>query len=216
MFLFGHIGITLGAALLVTGITSGRRRALSRDKEATAPPPGFNEPQLEIKRTGIVLITNWVESLGKFLDIRLLLIGSILSDIIDKPVGMFLFGDGRVFTHSLLVTTLLLIIGGYLYLNHRQTGVLAIGIGTFTHLILDQMWLSPQTLFWPLLGYGFPIGARTNYIPTWVSIIFHNPYVYITEAIGLLIIIGFVWILIRENKFRLFILRGNISGNSRS
>lgn len=209
MFLFGHIGVTLGAAVLATGLTTTIRQTRSHQGSAHVKSKSeTNTSQMKVKKEFPII--NWVESLGKFLDIRLLMIGSILPDMVDKPIGVFLFGNGRVFTHSLLVTVLLLLIGGFLYFKYKQTGVLAIGIGTFTHLIFDQMWLTPQTLFWPFLGYEFPIGTRTNYIPTWMFTLFHSPYVYISETVGFLIVVGFIWILIREHQFKSFILRGKL------
>jgi inner membrane protein len=208
MFLFGHIGITLGSAVLVTGLITTIRQSSSHRKISQQPKSKSSEYRSISKKA--FPITTWIESLGEFMDLRLLIIGSLLPDIIDKPIGMFLFGNGRVFTHSLLVTLLLLITGGYLYLNHKQTGVLAIAIGTFTHLILDQIWLTPQTLFWPSLGWKFPIGVRTNYLPTWISALSRNPEIYISEAIGMVIVLGFIWILIREQKFISFIRNGKL------
>ena len=209
MFLFGHIGITLGAAVIVTGLITSRSRSLSRQKGVRQPE--FHSDETLPIRKRVFRLKSWTMSLGKFLDIRLLIIGSILPDIIDKPIGMFLFGNGRVFTHSLLVTLFLLLVGGYLYLNYKHTGVIALGIGTFTHLIFDQIWLTPNILFWPLLGWGFTEGVRTNYIPGWLSILFSNPYVYISEAIGLLVILGFIWMLISEREFKLFVMKGKLT-----
>jgi inner membrane protein len=139
------------------------------------------------------------------------MLGSILPDIIDKPIGMFLFGNGRVFTHSLLAAVLLLLIGSYLYLNRKQTGVIAIGIGTFTHLIFDQMWQTPRILLWPTLGWRFPIGVRINYIHRWIATLFHNPYVYISETIGFINVFGFFRMLLREHKLKSFILKGQLT-----
>ena len=212
MFLFGHIGITLGAAVIATGLITRRNRPASRQKDL--PQPELHSDETSSIRKRVSRLKSWTMSPGKFLDIRLLIIGSILPDIIDKPIGMFLFGNGRVFTHSLLVTLFLLLVGGYLYLNHKQTGVIAIGIGTFTHLIFDQIWLTPNILFWPLLGWGFTEGVRTNYIPGRLSILFSNPYVYVSEAIGLLVVLGFIWMLIRERVFKVFILRGKLTSRN--
>src|SRR5665811_1301066 len=43
-----------------------------------------------------------LNSLSRFLDIRVLMIGSLFPDIIDKPLGFIGFGDGRSITHTLL------------------------------------------------------------------------------------------------------------------
>ncbi len=46
MFLFGHIGITLGAAVLATGLITGRRQSLSRHQDTPRPESLSGEPQL--------------------------------------------------------------------------------------------------------------------------------------------------------------------------
>ena len=41
--------------------------------------------------------------------------------------------------------------------------MLALAAGTFAHLILDEMWQVPVTLFWPLLGFSFPVEDLENW-----------------------------------------------------
>jgi hypothetical protein len=64
---------------------------------------------------GITLGVAWlIESKLKVkMDYRLIIIGSLLPDIIDKPVGMILLplNNGRVFGHTLLFILILLLIG---------------------------------------------------------------------------------------------------------
>ena len=49
------------------------------------------------------------------------MVGALLPDIIDKPVGLFFlreaFGHGRLFSHTLLFPTLVALVGFYLYLH---------------------------------------------------------------------------------------------------
>ena len=103
MFVFGHLGITLGAAALVSGaVTNWRKQS---NGQAISKP----DSQSYLERTGF-------KSLSDFLDIRLLMIGSLTPDIIDKPLAFFGFGGGRSITHTLLVF-LILSITGLLYLS---------------------------------------------------------------------------------------------------
>ena len=64
---------------------------------------------------GITLGIAWfIESkLRVKIDYKLIIIGSLLPDIIDKPVGMILLPleNGRVFGHTLLFVLILLLIG---------------------------------------------------------------------------------------------------------
>lgn len=72
---------------------------------------------------GITLGIAWfAESKLKVkMDYKLIIIGSLLPDIIDKPAGMILLPleNGRVFGHTLLFILLLLIIG----LKYRKSSL---------------------------------------------------------------------------------------------
>jgi len=84
--------------------------------------------------------------------------GSILPDLIDKPIGLLLFpeifGTGRIFGHALLVVGLVLFIGILVYARYPRTGILLLALvaGIFTHQVLDAMWLQPANWYWPALG----------------------------------------------------------------
>jgi len=186
LLLFGHVGVTLGAATLLAGAAKSRHTRIS-----------------------------WLATLSRYLDIRFLLVGSLLPDIIDKPVGQYIFKDtfdnGRIFSHTLLFLVLLSAIGFYLYKRYRQVWMLALAAGTFAHLLLDEIWLTPRTLFWPLLGFTFEKIDLAN----WLSDIFHElfskPAVYIPEAVGLAIMLWFVLVLVRRKRVGDFIKYGKVS-----
>lgn len=153
--------------------------------------------------------------LSHYLDIRLLMVGSLLPDIIDKPVGEYFFrntfNNGRIFSHTLLFLVLLSATGFYLRERYRQTWLLTLAAGTFMHLLLDEIWLTPRTLFWPLLGLAF----EKIELATWLSDIFHelfsNPAVYIPEAAGLAIILWFCLALVRRKRVGVFLRYGKVS-----
>ena len=110
---------------------------------------------------GITLGIAWfAESKLKVkIDYRLIFIGSLLPDIIDKPVGMILLllENCRVFGHTLLFILILLLIG----FKYRKS--LFLSFASFFHLIEDEMWNEPQTLFWPLLGFEFPAKDHASF-----------------------------------------------------
>jgi len=150
------------------------------------------------------------------MDIRFLLIGSLLPDIIDKPVGLIILRDtinnGRIFAHTLLFLVLLTLTASYFYRRYHDTRLLAFSLGTFTHLILDRMWRTPRTLFWPVFGLTFEKLEFT--FTSWISYILHNlttyPHVLIPELIGAAIVIWFTWILIRRKGIGIFIRYGKV------
>jgi len=114
-----------------------------------------------------------------------LALGSMLPDIIDKPLGHLLYGTpamGRIYAHTLLF--LLLISAMALYLGDSRLGSLSGGV--LSHLILDSMWASPVILLWPLLG-PFPQAASMDAL-SWMQALLQglrNPFILIPECLGL-------------------------------
>jgi inner membrane protein len=210
MFIFAHIGITLGAAALA-GVVIKRWRNPARqgltDTQKTAK---------EIRNTACksrLTEDSGLNVINGFMDIRILLIGSILPDIVDKPLSFLGFGGGRSIAHTLLIFCVVLLIGFFQSLNFKKTGFLALAAGMFSHLILDFMWRIPQILFWPLMGWSFPTPDPVNWIQLifmWWKILLANPWVEITEVIGLIIFLGFVGILLRQRKVKVFIAKGKV------
>ncbi len=158
-----------------------------------------------------------LNSLTKHIDIRVLLIGSLLPDIIDKPLGHIIFSNtlsnGRIFCHTALFLFLITIAGTYLYKRTKRNWLLVISFGTFTHLIFDQMWLCPHTLFWPLYGLNFTQGdsnillvVKNMFIELTTS-----PVTYIPEIVGAIVLLIFCSQLIKLKSLNSFILKGIIN-----
>jgi hypothetical protein len=114
-------------------------------------------------------------------DIRLLILGSLLPDIIDKPLGHLILphNNGRIIVHSLLLAVILLLSA----LAYRPLMPLSLGVSM--HQILDGTFLYPKNSLWPIFG-GF---ESTDYeIVEWLYA-FLKPYVIIEELVGISIII---------------------------
>ncbi len=71
------------------------------------------------------------------------------------------------------------------------------------HLVLDSMWETPQTLFWPLLGWRFPASTESSWTG-WIANMFeglkHDPVTYIPEVIGFFIVVGVISVLIKDRE----------------
>jgi hypothetical protein len=198
MFIFGHLGISLGAASLVSGAISH----LSRSSNSETQPSPENKSLLD--RIGF-------RTLSRFLDIRLFMLGSLTPDIIDKPLAFFGFGGGRSITHTLLIFLIFSGIGLIIYLSHRSTWLLAIALGIFTHLVLDFMWADPEILFWPLQGWIFPHPVRSlgfSQIGIWLNTLLTNPEVILSESAGLAILLGIGWLLANQALLKSFLQKG--------
>jgi membrane-bound metal-dependent hydrolase YbcI (DUF457 family) len=159
MFIFGHIGITLGIFYFLYRLFSKK-----------------NFPSV----------------------VPYIVLGSLLPDIIDKPLGRIILaeavGSGRIFAHTLLFVILLGLLG--YYLSHKgQPKLLVIAGASFCHLLEDQIWNTPEVVFWPFLGWGFPKDTISGSFMEYLMIIFNRSYdpafteVFISEIIGLIIII---------------------------
>jgi|SRR5665647_116707 len=127
MFLFGHIGVTLGV-FFGLGI--------------------------------------FIPRLKTIIDPKYLVIGALLPDLIDKPLGRIIFAstiaNGRIIGHTLLFSLLIFLIGLYVYEKRRDIRIISLTTGSLFHIIEDQMWKTPKTLFWPLLGLRFPKDYTDN------------------------------------------------------
>jgi hypothetical protein len=82
--------------------------------------------------------------------------GAVLPDLIDKPIGYLLFpttiGFGRIYSHTLFIAILVLAAGLAIWKVKKDPGLMAVGVGIFSHQVLDVMWLQPQNWYFPFLG----------------------------------------------------------------
>ncbi len=214
MLAFGHTGITLGIAVLLAGLTTTSRS--SRNKKVRVDALSSPSPQATAETNyGETRKVSWVESLADYADLRLLLVGSLLPDIIDKPVGQFFFretfSNGRIFSHTLIFLALITIVGLYLYRRRGgKTWLLALSFGTFTHLVLDQMWRDPHTLLWPAYGLAFARADLTNWVPNMFHALLTDPQVYLPELAGAAILIWFAQSLVRRRRVFAFLKCGKV------
>lgn len=211
MLILGHVGLTLGAAALLSGVL---------DKVHARPPE--ENPRLPIEKVTTRPPRNqahpvaWFAFLARRVDIRLLLLGSLLPDVIDKPIGQLLFretfSNGRIFSHTLLFFILITIIGTYLFRTRGKRWPPAIAFGTFTHLVFDQIWNSPKTLLWPLYGFAFEKVNLTGWTGGLFYALLHNPGVYLPELIGGAILLLLAWTLVRRRGVKAFLGKGIVTG----
>jgi len=124
MLLLAHVGIPAGIIWL-SQKTIARAKLKRANKNAVSAVQGT----IEAAYPGPPVTRGFSFQL----DYRLLMLGSMLPDIIDKPLGLWLlvdvFSNGRIFAHSLLFTTLLVAAGIYLCVRGGRCGVLYVSFG---------------------------------------------------------------------------------------
>jgi len=123
------------------------------------------------------------------MDLRWVLVGSLLPDIIDKPIGSVLFNESlqthRLFTHSVLFPVIALLV--VILATRRGTairkGLIGLVIGMLIHLVLDAAFADPEAFWWPLFGFEFPHVADSA-LPDLLRSMVRNPWVWVGEAVG--------------------------------
>jgi len=202
MLLFAHTSIPLAVTWLSQKTVAQLRLGVlsRRPEQGTVGNPG-SAAQANLTQTAL-----------SRLDYRLLLLGSMLPDILDKPLGTWLMADvlsnGRIFGHTLLFALILLGVGVYLFARSRRSGMFSLALGCIAHLGLDQMWLQPQTLLWPLFGWSFPKGDVSHWLEGVIRTLVSEPGVYIPELIGALCLTIFFAETIRRRKLQGFLRTG--------
>jgi len=119
------------------------------------------------------------------MDLRLLVVGAILPDLIDKPLGWFVvpeFETARLWAHSLLfaVVVLFAIVIATGRGSPKRNQFLPLAIGVFIHLVLD-IPIESETLWWPFLGADFPPFAEYGQL---FEYLFSSPWIWLQEAVG--------------------------------
>lgn len=157
------------------------------------------------------------------IDYRIVMVGAMLPDIIDKPIGAYFFRstfhNSRIFSHSLLFSVMLMILGSY-YFNRRKNNnifnrrknnnVFILGICSLIHQVLDSMWLYPGILYWPAYGWKFPTRPEGNWVESSLSKLLTDPYVYIPEIIGAAIIVHYAVRIIKKGTIKEFLKYGRL------
>ena len=211
MFIFGHTGITIGTALVISGMAAATHRP--DDLKVKQLKSNSRPAEIEKEKGKQSFWVEGLEYLSNFMDIRLLAVGSMLPDIIDKPLGMILSESGRTYTHTLIITLIACGLGLYLYKWGKKVWFLTLSMGMISHLVLDQMWQTPHTLLWPLSGWTFPRVSEAHWLKEWLFTLVHNPEVYISEAVGLVVLASVSILLIRRHKFMKLFLHGKVQSD---
>jgi hypothetical protein len=123
--------------------------------------------------------------------------GSILSDLIDKSLGLLfpsVLSGGRTVFHSLgLVVVILLFTFMFVRSNLRLLGV-GFACSILLHQVFDEMWTLPANWFYPLLG-PFQGSMIPDYILTYFWLEITNPLEWLFMAGSVVILVkSYRWI----------------------
>ena len=122
------------------------------------------------------------------MDLRFLVLGAILSDLIDTPIGFALWSsveNVRLFAHSLLFAAIVMVV--VLLITRRgrpRKRWMPLAVGILLHLVLDAMWRQPETLWWPFQGWEFTSTGFAT-VSEYLAWLLTNPTTWLLEAAGL-------------------------------
>jgi membrane-bound metal-dependent hydrolase YbcI (DUF457 family) len=126
-------------------------------------------------------------------DLRWLLAGSVLPDVVDKTVGQLLFKpyfeNGRIFFHTAVITLAVFAVGAYRQRKRHDNRVLLLALGMASHILLDRIWLEPETAWWPALG---PFVRDPSVEPLYKQILeaLSDPFFWTSEIAGLALLVA--------------------------
>lgn len=127
--------------------------------------PRFSQPMIFWHAGATVAIARYAFR-DERMDLRFLVLGALLPDLIDTPLGLALYPrlqSVRLVGHTLLLAgaVMVAVVLGTRRGRPRKRWM-PLAIGMLLHLFLDAMWQDPETLWWPLLGVAFSsAGAAT-------------------------------------------------------
>lgn len=144
---------------------------------------------------GTLWLFRWIFRDPK-VDVRFLLLGAILPDLVDLPVGTLILADrystGELWFHSLLAPTLYM---GMVLLatrrGRRRRAWMAVGVGWLLHLLLDGMWVHQEVFLWPFFGWEIPAGEAPFWPLAWERAL-ADPWRWVREAVGVAYL-GWLW-----------------------
>lgn len=146
----------------------------------------------------------------------MLLLGALLPDLIDTPVGLLFYeqlGGVRLISHGLIFAAVVMVAVVLSTRRGRPRKMwMPLAIGLLFHLLLDALWLDPETLWWPLLGGNFtPAGADS--VGGYLADLMTDWKMWIGEGIGFayLVYLGYAAALSEPESRKLLLSTGRVN-----
>jgi membrane-bound metal-dependent hydrolase YbcI (DUF457 family) len=144
---------------------------------------------------GAIFLFRWIFRDPKA-DVRFLILGALLPDLIDLTIGLLVFGASHALGHTLVIPALFM---GLVLITtrrgKRRRAWMVMTVGWLFHLLLDGMWTDREVFFWPFFGLEFPPAPQPFWGGLW-SRAMGDPWRWIKEAAGL----GYLMILWRRYR----------------
>jgi len=100
------------------------------------------------------VLTVWLVFKDPAIDLRLVILGAVLPDLIDLPFGGARVAHSVVFPVTVLVVVMLATRGH----RHLRRNLVMVAVGLFLHLVFDGGLGNARVFWWPLSGLAWPDG----------------------------------------------------------
>ena len=135
-------------------------------------------------------------------DVRFLLFGAVLPDLVDLPIGTLILADrystGALWMHSLTAAAIYMaIVLVATRRGRRRRAWMALGIGWLFHLLIDGMWVSQEVFLWPFFGWEIPSGGAPFWPLAWERAL-SDPWRWMKELIGVIYLV-WLWLAVGLN-----------------
>lgn len=119
-------------------------------------------------------------------DMRFLLLGAVLPDLIDLGTVTVLGGPtGELWAHSLLAPSAVAIaVVALTRRGRRRRAWMALVVAWLFHLLIDRMWLDASVFLWPWFGVGLEVGGGSFWPGAWRRAL-SDPWRWLLEVGGL-------------------------------
>ena len=145
MYPLGHVTFACGAVWLGARLLDRARQGETEQRPVAADAAQVTPREDATRRS----------SIADAIDYRLVALGALLPDLIDKPPTWFIVDNGHTVGHTLLFSLTILLPGLLLLARRNDPRLLAVGVAVLSHLAGDPVTHAPGTLLWPLLGTDF-------------------------------------------------------------
>lgn len=129
-------------------------------------------------------------------DVRFLLLGAALPDLIDFPLGTLIlpgYSSGELWAHSLVVpVAYMAVVLGSTRRGRRRRAWMAVGVGWLFHLLLDAMWVDQRVFLWPFFGLELLSGPDPYWPLAWERAL-SDPWRWLLELAGLAYL-SWIWV----------------------
>jgi membrane-bound metal-dependent hydrolase YbcI (DUF457 family) len=115
---------------------------------------------------GTAVVSVWLVFRDPAIDLRMVVAGALLPDLVDAPLG------GARVAHS--VTFAVVLLGGFMLATVRRRALrrrlVMVSVGVLLHLVFDGAFNDTTVFWWPFTGTAWPSASLPVVARGWVNV----------------------------------------------